>query len=75
MNKTRIAKWMVTVSVTAAVLGGLVASTKTAQAAPKLKLEYKNDKSAKKDATLRIGYADDGSYRPFSQGESGLGRQ
>ena len=22
-----------------------------------------------------IGYADDGSYRPFSQGESGLGRQ
>ena len=48
MNKTRIAKWMVTVSVTAAVLGGLVASTKTAQVAPKLKLEYKNDKSAKK---------------------------
>ena len=63
MNKTRIAKWMVTVSVTAAVLGGLVASTKTAQAAPKLKLEYKNDKSAKKDATLRIGYADDGSFK------------
>ena len=47
MNKTRIAKWMVTVSVTAAVLGGLVTSTKTAQAAPKLKLEYKNDKDRK----------------------------
>ena len=58
MNKTRIAKWMVTVSVTAAVLGGLVASTKTAQAAPKLKLEYKNDKSAKKDATCLLYTSD-----------------
>ena len=38
MNKTRIAKWMVTVSVTAAVLGGLVASTKTAQASTKVKI-------------------------------------